>query len=239
MMIQRQSASPTAIAQNCIDSASPTLEDNMPSEPFKTARFMNTCGNRMCRAKGFDSGRVIELNQTALLECRYSAPPSSFSNGCLQLLTQSSGVLQHLPVTTDQVAEECIDGAVPTFEQNRNYMGSPQLYSRFMQTCGKRSCQKRNFKDGRVIETYNNDTTLECYNSPNEIFVPKSVSIDDIASNCIDSSNPSLQQNTPSGGNADRFVNTCGDRFCRTALGFRSGRVVEYQGSTAEIVCVR
>ena len=239
MMIQRQSASPTAVAQNCIDSVNPTLEDNMPSAPFRTARFMNTCGNRMCRSKGFDSGRVIELNTTAELECRYSQPPSSFSNGCTELLIQSSGLMQHVPIATDKVAEECIDAAVTTFEENRNFTTTPQLYARFMQTCGKRACQKRNFKDGRVIESYNNDTTLECYNSPDEIFIPKSVSIDDVASNCIDSMNPTLQQNTPSGGNADRFQNTCGDRFCRNVLGFRSGRVVEYQGSTAEIVCVK
>ncbi|MBX2994766.1 MAG: hypothetical protein KF681_08085 [Bdellovibrionaceae bacterium] len=240
MMIQRLPESATTIATTCIDGVTPTLEMNMPGEPFRTARFMNTCGNRHCRSKGFDSGRVIELNgDNALLECRYSQPPATFQNACKTLLVSSSGLMTNVPITTDQIATECIDAAVPDFAANRNFTASPDAYGRFMQTCGKRACQNRQYNDGRVIESYGNDSLLECYNSPSELFVPKTSTIEDVARNCIDSANPELSNNMPGGGQSDRFSTTCGDRYCRNVLNFRSGRVVEFTGGQAWLTCVR
>lgn len=241
MMIQRLNDDATTIATNCIDSVNPTLEQNLPNQPFKTARFMNTCGNRQCKKRGFDSGRVIELapSGSAVLECRYSSPPTTFVNGCNRLLQSSSGLMKNVPVTTDAVASDCIDSEVPSLEQNRNYTSSPAAYSRFMQTCGKRACQKRQFSDGRVVETYQNDTLLECYNSPGELFAAKTATVQEIAQNCIDSANPELAQNMPGENNADRFATTCGDRYCRSVLNFRSGRVTEFSHGQAQLTCVR
>ena len=58
-----------AVAQNCIDTAAPRLQDNGPD--VNMSRFMSTCGDRYCReVLGQRSGKVVEfINGVATLTC--------------------------------------------------------------------------------------------------------------------------------------------------------------------------
>ncbi|MFS4460630.1 hypothetical protein [Bdellovibrio sp. HCB2-146] len=58
------------VANNCIDSNNPNLQTNVPSTDLQMERFMSTCGNRYCTAKGYSMGHVVEYAGTAaVLKC--------------------------------------------------------------------------------------------------------------------------------------------------------------------------
>ena len=236
LMIQRFTRTVTDVALNCIDPSTPTLQDNLPTGDgsFQELRFMNTCGNRFCQQQlGFESGRVIEINAggSATVECIHSTPPVT-GNSC-EGVVAAAPMINRLSLSTTQIASECTDPAVPNASDSMPSVNG----TRFTETCGKRSCQARGFRDGRVIEYYNDSSTLECYQDPGHFFVDYKASGTDVAQNCIDASATTLNANSPD-VNPVRFMTTCGDRYCREVLGQRSGKISEYYGGIATLTCV-
>lgn len=240
LMVKKLPKSVTQIATNCIDAATPTLNENMPVGVFKTLRFKNTCGNRECTKLGYASGRVIEINNdNAILECRHDAVPPAVSNPCEHLFSGPAAPVISMSVLQRVVQEECIDTANPTVESN-NPERSEGAQARFFLVCGSRSCVKRGYHDGRVVESYGGEVSLQCFNDIAETFKEIPSNVTEIAQNCIDAAVPTLAQNLPSAGAAaaERFMMTCGNRYC-SKLGYQAGEVKEINGSQVKLRCVQ
>lgn len=141
-LIVTQQTSVTEVAGECIDSAVPTLELNMPG--VYPARFVDTCGKRFCQNHGFREGRVVEMaDNIAIAEC-YREPSSLFADAT---------------VNVEDVARQCIDDVVRTLADNMPEHN--QL--RFMSTCGDRYCrQVLGHVSGQVVEYNNGVAQLTC-----------------------------------------------------------------------------
>lgn len=239
-MIQISNENIHAVAQNCIDSANPTVQSNLPSTPLKRVRFMNTCGRRWCiLKKNFYTGRGVELNADVTIECRQKSPPPSVSSACQQVLEAAPPVFSY-NTTVTAVADNCRDSAVPNLEDNKPKDEPTEI--RFVNTCGNRFCVSKNFTSGRVVEFFGDAAEVECYDSKNDTgggTVPSpmesiTVAKDPVRDNCVDSAVPKIEDNEPWVDNY-RFVNTCGNRYCNK-LGFDSGKVVEIATDYSQVV---
>jgi|GEM_PF-3063623 len=61
---------------------------------------------------------------------------------------------------------------------------------------------------------------------------------EDIATNCIDSANPTLAMNMPKDSwSTLRFKNTCGNRYCVNKKGMNSGRVIDMANGVSQLEC--
>lgn len=230
-MIQEYNENIQAVAQNCIDPATPTLAQNMPTTPMQTLRFMNTCGRRWCMGqKGFYTGRGIELNTEVLVECRQKSPPATVSAACQQVLQAAPPVFT-ISTTVTAVAQNCIDAAVPNLADNMPHDVGSNI--RFVNTCGNRFCTKDNYASGRVVEYIGDTAEVECYDakvetSGGEVVNPVetvTVAKDLVRNNCVDGAVPTIEGNEP-WVDMYRFMNTCSNRYCKK-IGFGSGNGVE------------
>ena len=221
------------LATACIDSVNPNRDDSLPADASHTLRFMNTCGNRWCMQQGFYAGRAIEYyDPNATVECRHKSPPASLgiSPACATLLAAFPPV-NNIPTTVTDVANGCIDAACPTLASN--LPSTVDATTRFVNTCGNRYCRARGYASGVTIEFYGDSATVQCFDAvadaqgnsaPTPVITINSTR-DTVANNCIDSVNPTLADNEPT-VNLERYMNTCGNRYC-VAQGHTLGKVVE------------
>lgn len=233
------------VARSCIDAVNPTVDSSYPEASIQQQiRFMNTCGNRWCVSQGFYTGRLIEyFNQKATAECRHLEPPATITPACSAMILEDGKPIERINVSVSQIATECIDSLNPT--RDASMPTTDGTIVRFVNTCGNRSCQKRSFASGRVIEHFKDDAVLECYRDGQtttvavkpSLTVTLQTTVEAIAKNCIDAANPTLDDNLPASADKTmRFVNTCGNRYCMSQK-YRSGRVTEYLGKSARVAC--
>lgn len=173
-----------------------------------------------------------------------------------EVLTATKSYIKTLNVNGSDIANACVDAAVPVASQSLPEF-STDLAIRFFNTCGNRYCQKQGYIEGRVVEYFNGSAGVECRQQdppptvsdscrqkllslpkPLEL---KSVAVTTLANSCIDSVTPTLDSNLPSNSDKNiRFIYTCGARWCRSLnQGFSTGRVVENNGTVATVNCYR
>jgi hypothetical protein len=254
----------TDIANNCVDAAVPNPSDNMfsISVPESIPRFFNTCGNRYCNTKvgaGYIEGRVVEYHgTTAELECRKKDPPPEISDSCKQKLLTLPSPIEFKSATDTEIATSCLDSNNPTISQNLPASESnPELrgqkINRWNFICATRWCKAQNsqFTSGRVTESFGGANSLNCYRE--EIFNSLEVgtisttiktTLDDVAANCIDASNPTLASNYPTTTFQHlRLINTCGRRYCMNRAAAKSGFVINMNGTTGAseltLICIK
>jgi hypothetical protein len=242
----------SSVADNCRDGAVPNLADNLPNGSTDiTVRFFNTCGNRYCTgiygSQGYMEGRVVEINgSSGTLECRRRDPPPTVSDSCRQKLLTLPYPIQTRTTTDVDLATTCVDGAVPTVDQN--YPSTPEKMVRYIFTCANRWCKKSGFSSGRMIERTGGSVILNCYRE--EIFnqlqagtivTNTTTTIDSVATACIDSANPTKESSYPSVNafQALRFVNTCGNRYCRQFNLGETGTVTEINNGSVNVSCIK
>ena len=236
LMDRRFQVSVVDVAQNCIDAAVTNLAGNLPHDTFSHTRFMNTCGNRYCQQRlGFHAGRVIEHDDQgiATVECLHGTPPSGTGNACAE--SWSGPALVHtVVVSIDEVAQAGVDSAVPNVADSY----PDRDLTRFQNVCGARYCRNHGFDDGLTVEHANGAALVNCYKDPANLFVNLDVSVDAIAMNCIDAAVTTFKGNLPSFDGNNRFMTTCGDRYCRSK-GYVSGKVSEYYNGAANLKCMK
>lgn len=229
------------VVTNCYDSANPNYQSNDPNgNDWNFIRFFNTCGNRYCTSrpgKGYVEGRVTERSYGVVtLECRRKDPPPTVSDACQQKLLTLPEPIVVKSVTESAVGAACIDSSNPTL--NENSMSSDNAHSiRFLYTCGSRWCRNQGFSTGRVVENNNGNLIVNCYRE--EIFNQldagtivsyNPASIAEISRNCMDGFATGATDSYPSRSipNQMRFINTCGNRYCKMkGLGASGGWIVE------------
>jgi hypothetical protein len=221
-----------AIAQNCIDSAVPTLALNMPTDAVSTMRFKNTCGNRYCvNKKGMSAGRVIDMgNGVASLECRYEKTPSTYVGACTKEVERVGTPLKMIADVKQSVLNSSCSDSNPV---------NAATMIRFFYTCGFRYCSQRGYADGRVVEANGNDVGIHCYSDFMGSIVTLQPAPNAVAAACVDGSYPSVASNLPGTDLAtERFQSTCGNRYC-VSQGYASGHVVEYNPSATVVKCLK
>lgn len=254
----------TDIANNCVDGAVPNPSDNMfsLSVPSSIPRFFNTCGNRYCNTKvgnGYIEGRVVEFHgATSELECRKKDPPPEVSDSCKQKLLTLPSPIEFKSATDTEIATSCLDSNFPTLAHNIPASEpDPELRgqksNRWNFICATRWCktQSNQFTSGRVIEFNGGSNSVNCYRE--EIFnsleagtvsTTIKTTLDDVASNCIDASNPTLASNYPTTTFQHlRLINTCGRRYCMNKAAAKSGFVINMNGTTGAseltLICIK
>jgi hypothetical protein len=249
-MVKLISVSREEVARACIDTVTPSVEDSYPENSTNAmVRFMNTCGNRWCVRQGYFTGRMVEyFNKNGLAECRHLTPPPSVPAACVKQLASMGVPIERIETTALDIATGCIDPLNTTVERQLPH-ASPEANVRFVTTCGNRACQAKGFASGRVIEHHAGKATLECYREGVAISDPEgnptrvqnfSTTVNAVANACIDDVNPMLADNLPtSAGKQMRFVNTCGNRYCKTVKNFQTGKIVEYLDDYALAQCTK
>ncbi|MGZ5278741.1 MAG: hypothetical protein ACXWC9_02290, partial [Pseudobdellovibrionaceae bacterium] len=238
--VQLLQTTPLEVAQACVDGAIPTVEGSYPTSEMLFLRFVNTCGNRLCLEKGFPSGRIVEMNSSGIqLECRTNQIPASVSGTCYTRLSQLPKHIENIEIKDSTMAQLCGLASPPTSEG--------QELINWVYTCGNRACRSKGFSAGRAVEYFDGTTTLECTREEiiNQLdagtlvnFI--STNVETVSKACVDGINPAVSDSYPSNGagQAVRFFNTCGRRYC-TSLGYSSGRVTELTGLSVQAVCVK
>lgn len=249
----RFSVGTVAIAENCRDGAVPNLSDNMPERsPDIMVRFFNTCGNRYCTniygSQGYMEGRVVELSGAgAILECRRRDPPPTISDSCKQKLLTLPYPIEVRSTTDLDLSNRCIDAVNTTVDQN--YPSTPEKMVRYIFTCANRWCRQNGFSSGRMIERSGGSVTLNCYRE--EIFnqlqtgtivTTNNVSLHSVATACMDGVHPTPESSYPNlnAQEALRFVNTCGNRYCRQNNLGETGSVTEIKNDGfVAVTCIK
>ncbi|MBC7464581.1 MAG: hypothetical protein H7256_01190 [Bdellovibrio sp.] len=239
--IETFTAPESDVVSNCVDGVNPTYQSNDPNgSDWNLIRFFNTCGNRYCTSrpgKGYVEGRVTERSYGVVtLECRRKDPPPTVSDACQQKLLTLPEPIVVKSVTESTVGAACIDSSYPTLNENSMSMDNSHSI-RFLYTCGSRWCRSQGFSTGRVVENNYGNLTVNCYRE--EIFNQldagtivsyNPASITDISKNCVDAVTPGVTDSYPSRSapNQIRFINTCGNRYCKMkGLGASGGWIVE------------
>lgn len=221
------------IATNCIDVSNQTLEKNLPKDAYSTLRFKNTCGNRYCRmVKNMDSGRIIDMkNGQSTLECRYEKTPQTYVGTCEKEVEKIGTPMSIIDDTPTNVRNICgIDSlGLAGIDYNLHYM----------YTCGYKYCVSKGFADGRMVELNNTITTAHCYRDFAGSLPSLRVQQTEIAAACTETSAPTVDSNMPNDAlSKERFMSTCGNRYC-ISKGYSMGHVVElYSDKTALLKCL-
>lgn len=192
------------------------------------------------------------------------APPQCTQE---EVLKATRSYFKSFTVAATDIANNCVDAAVPNPNDNMISVASPSSIPRFFNTCGNRYCNTKigdGYIEGRVVEYHDTGAELECRKkdpppeisdsckqklltlpSPIEL---KSASDTEIATSCIDSNFPTLAQNIPlseadpdlRGKKTNRWNFICATRWCKTQSNqFTSGRVTESIGGSNSVNCYR
>lgn len=222
-----------AIAQNCIDEPNPTLAKNMPTEAYSTLRFKNTCGNRYCRmVKKMDSGRIIDMKDgRSTLECRYEKTPQTYVGTCEKEVEKIGTPMSIIDDTPTNVRNICGISSLGLSGVDYNI--------HYMYTCGYKYCVSKGFADGRMVELNSVVTTAHCYRDFAGSLPSLRVQQTEIAAACTETSTPTVDSNMPKDAlSKERFMSTCGNRYC-ISKGYSMGHVVElYSDKTALLKCL-
>jgi hypothetical protein len=235
--VQMLLVTPLDIAKSCVDAVIPTVEGSYPTNNDLYLRWVNTCGNRACIERGFISGRIAEINDAGIqLECRNDQVPPTVTDACRQQILALPKPIERIVMADTTVAQMCGLSSVPS--------GTDALIN-WVYTCGNRVCRAEGFSAGRVIEYYGGQSTLECAREEvvNTLQAGTLVqminsTVEAVSTACVDAINPKASDSYPSNGagQAIRFYNTCGRRYC-IQQGYRTGRVTELSGSSVQLVC--
>jgi hypothetical protein len=232
------------VISNCIDSANLTYQSNDPSQSdWNFIRFFNTCGNRYCGTldSNYIDGRVTERNNgQVILECRRRVPTPVVSDSCKQRLQTLPDAIAVRSVSEVTVGLACIDDNNKSLDENSMHYDNAHSI-RFMYNCGSKWCRSNGFATGRVVENNNGNLIVNCFNQ--EVFdslQPGTISFNktnilEISKNCKDGVILGDTDSFPSRSipNQVRFVNTCGNRYCRNmGLGESGGWIVEMLANT-------
>ena len=131
------------VAKSCVDDAVRTIEGSYPNTPELSLRFVNTCGNRACRDRGFISGRIAEINNEGVqLECRNDQIPATVTDSCKQRLADLPKPIEQIVMNDSTVAQLCGVSILP-YEING--------LINWVHTCGNRACRTQGYSTGRII----------------------------------------------------------------------------------------